>query len=109
MIMETVCPDCGGRGRKVKDACPECKGAGTVPYAKELKIKVPAGIDDGTRIRLAGEGMPGVGGGTNGDLYIFVTVREHKLYSRQGAGFVRADSGVDGLCRARRFGRNSGH
>ena len=85
MIMETVCPDCGGRGRKVKDACPECKGAGTVPYAKELKIKVPAGIDDGTRIRLAGEGMPGVGGGTNGDLYIFVTVREHKLYSRQGA------------------------
>lgn len=85
MIMETVCPDCGGRGRKVKDACPECKGAGTVPYTKELKIKVPAGIDDGTRIRLAGEGMPGVGGGTNGDLYIFVTVREHKLYSRQGA------------------------
>ena len=85
MIMETECPDCGGRGRKVKDACPECKGAGTVPYAKELKIKVPAGIDDGTRIRLAGEGMPGVGGGTNGDLYIFVTVREHKLYSRQGA------------------------
>ena len=80
-----TCPDCGGRGRKVKDACPECKGAGTVPYAKELKIKVPAGIDDGTRIRLAGEGMPGVGGGTNGDLYIFVTVREHKLYSRQGA------------------------
>ena len=85
MIMETVCPDCGGRGRKAKDACPECKGAGTVPYTKELKIKVPAGIDDGTRIRLAGEGMPGVGGGTNGDLYIFVTVREHKLYSRQGA------------------------
>ena len=85
MIMETVCPDCGGRGRKVKDACPECKGAGTVPYTKELKIKVPAGIDDGPRIRLAGEGMPGVGGGTNGDLYIFVTVREHKLYSRQGA------------------------
>lgn len=85
MIMETVCPDCGGRGRKVKDACPECKGAGTVPYTKELKIKVLAGIDDGTRIRLAGEGMPGVGGGTNGDLYIFVTVREHKLYSRQGA------------------------
>ena len=85
MIMETVCPDCGGRGRKAKDACPECKGAGTVPYTKELKIKVPAGIDDGTRIRLAGEGMPGVGSGTNGDLYIFVTVREHKLYSRQGA------------------------
>ena len=65
MIMETVCPDCGGRGRKAKDACPECKGAGTVPYTKELKIKVPAGIDDGTRIRLAGEGMPGVGSGTN--------------------------------------------
>ena len=85
MTIETACPDCGGRGRKAKDACPECKGAGTVPYTKELKIKVPAGIDDGTRIRLAGEGMPGVGGGTNGDLYIFVTVREHKLYSRQGA------------------------
>ena len=66
--MTVYATDCGGRGRKVKDACPECKGAGTVPYAKELKIKVPAGIDDGTRIRLAGEGMPGVGGGTNGDL-----------------------------------------
>lgn len=58
MIMETVCPDCGGRGRKVKDACPECKGAGTVPYAKELKIKVPAGIDDGTRIRLPAKACP---------------------------------------------------
>ncbi len=85
MIMETVCPDCGGRGRKVKEACPDCKGSGTVPFTKELKIKIPAGIDDGTRIRLSGEGMPGTGGGQNGDLYIFVTVREHKLYSRQGS------------------------
>ncbi len=85
MIMETVCPDCGGRGRKVKDACPECGGKGTVPFTKELKIKIPAGIEDGTRIRLAGEGMPGVGGGANGDLYIFVNVGEHKLYSREGA------------------------
>lgn len=85
MIMETVCPDCGGKGRKVKDACPECKGAGTVPYNRELKIKIPAGIDDGTRIRLSGEGLPGIGGGQNGDLYVFVSVKEHKLYSRQGA------------------------
>ncbi len=85
MIMETVCPDCGGRGRKVKDACPECGGKGSVPFTKELKIKIPAGIEDGTRIRLAGEGMPGVGGGANGDLYIFVNVGEHKLYSREGA------------------------
>lgn len=85
MIMETVCPDCGGKGKKVKEACPECKGAGTVPYKRELKIKIPAGIDDGTRIRLSGEGLPGISGGQNGDLYVFVSIKEHKLYSRQGA------------------------
>ncbi len=85
MIMETICPDCGGRGHKVKEACPNCRGTGTVPFTKELKIKIPTGIDDGTRIRLSGEGMPGTSGGQNGDLYIFVTIHEHKLYSRQGS------------------------
>ena len=88
MIMETVCPECGGRGRKLKDACPECRGEGTVPHTKELKIKIPAGIDDGTRIRLSGEGIPGTGGGHNGDLYVFVSIKPHKLYMREGADLL---------------------
>ena len=60
MIMETVCPDCHGSGRKVTDKCPDCNGNGYIKYKKELKIKIPAGIDDGTRIRVTGEGAAGI-------------------------------------------------
>jgi molecular chaperone DnaJ len=84
MIMETTCPDCRGSGRKVKDVCPECKGNGYIADKKELKIKIPCGVDDGTRIRIAGEGAAGIRGGRNGDLYVFVSVKGHKLYERQG-------------------------
>ncbi len=83
MIMDTPCPDCHGSGRKVTDACPACHGNGFVNFKKELKVKIPAGVDDGTRIRIAGEGAAGVRGGQNGDLYVFVSVRGHKLYERQ--------------------------
>ena len=90
MIMETVCPDCHGSGRKVTDKCPDCNGNGYIKYKKELKIKIPAGIDDGTRIRVTGEGAAGIRGGMNGDLYVFVNVKGHKLYERQGSDlFVR--------------------
>lgn len=84
MIMETVCPECRGSGRKAKDLCEDCGGNGFVKDKKELKIKIPAGVDDGTRIRVGGEGAAGVRGGSNGDLYVFVSVKGHKLYERQG-------------------------
>lgn len=84
MIMDTPCPDCHGSGRKVTDPCPDCHGNGFVNFKKELKVKIPAGVDDGTRIRIAGEGAAGIRGGQNGDLYVFISIRGHKLYERQG-------------------------
>ena len=84
MIMETVCPECGGYGYKAKDICSECNGKGKKSFTKELKIKIPAGVEDGTRIRLTGEGIPGINGGVNGDLYVFISIKEHKLYNREG-------------------------
>ena len=84
MIMDTPCPDCHGNGRKVTAPCPDCHGAGFINLKKELKVKIPAGVDDGTRIRIAGEGAAGLRGGNNGDLYVFISIRGHKLYERQG-------------------------
>lgn len=85
MFVETVCPDCNGQGRKVSEPCSQCRGNGAILYDKKLKIKIPAGVEDGSTIRLSGEGAAGVRGGRNGDLFIVVSVKEHKLYSRQGA------------------------
>ena len=84
MLMETVCPNCQGSGHKISDPCPDCHGNGFINYKKDLKIKIPAGVDDGTRIRLAGEGAAGIRGGQNGDLYVFINIKGHKLYERQG-------------------------
>ena len=84
MIMDTPCPDCHGTGRKVTDKCPDCHGNGFTNFKKELKVKIPAGVDDGTRIRIAEEGAAGLRGGQNGDLYVFISIRGHKLYERQG-------------------------
>lgn len=85
VVMESICQDCKGSGRKPKEECPECHGEGTIPFDREIKIKIPAGVDDGTRIRVAKEGMAGSRGGQQGDLYVFVNIKEHKLYHRQGA------------------------
>ncbi|MBR1648553.1 MAG: molecular chaperone DnaJ [Alphaproteobacteria bacterium] len=84
MIMENICPDCRGSGRKASEVCTDCHGNGFIKHKKELKIKIPAGVDDGTRIRVAGEGAAGIRGGKNGDLYVFVNVKAHKLYERRG-------------------------
>lgn len=84
MLMETVCPNCQGSGHKISDPCPDCHGNGFINYKKDLKIKIPAGVDGGTRIRLAGEGAAGIRGGQNGDLYVFINIKGHKLYERQG-------------------------
>jgi molecular chaperone DnaJ len=82
--MERTCPRCGGQGRYVKDPCRECDGAGRVRTTRTLQVKIPAGVEDGTRIRLAGEGDAGPRGGPRGDLYIFVSVRPHDIFERDG-------------------------
>jgi molecular chaperone DnaJ len=82
--IERTCPRCGGAGRVVTDPCRSCHGQGQVRRERTLSIKIPAGIDDGARIRLAGEGDAGLRGGPRGDLYLFVSVAPHELFERDG-------------------------
>ena len=82
--MERTCPRCGGRGQIIAKPCKTCRGVGQVEVDRELKVKIPAGVETGMRIRLAGEGEAGVRGGPKGDLYIFVEVAEHDLFERDG-------------------------
>ena len=77
-----VCPECGGTGQVIKDPCPECNGKGRKRINKKLEIKVPAGVDTGSRLRMSGEGDPGELGGPNGDLYIYINVRPHAIFVR---------------------------
>jgi molecular chaperone DnaJ len=82
--VETTCPRCGGAGRVVLDPCRSCGGQGQVRRERVLQVRVPAGVDDGSRIRLSGEGDVGARGGPRGDLYIFLSVRPHELFERDG-------------------------
>ena len=82
--MEQSCPTCGGRGSYVEKPCQECDGAGRVRKTRDLRVQIPAGVEDGMRIRLAGEGEAGARGGPKGDLYIFVSVGAHDLFERDG-------------------------
>ena len=82
--MERTCPDCGGEGRIIKDPCEDCGGTGRVVRERTLAVDIPAGIESGTRIRLAGEGEAGPRGGPEGDLYIFVQVEDHEIFERDG-------------------------
>lgn len=82
--MQQSCPHCGGRGRTVASPCGECHGHGRVERTKTLQVKVPAGVDNGDRIRLAGEGEAGPAGAPPGDLYVDIRVREHELFQRDG-------------------------
>ena len=82
--IERTCPRCGGSGRMVLDPCSECHGQGQTRVERTLGVRIPAGVDDGSRIRLAGEGDAGVNGGPRGDLYIFLSVRPHELFERDG-------------------------
>ena len=83
--IERTCPTCQGMGRTIKTPCRDCGGAGRTKRDKTLSVNVPAGIEDGTRIRLAGEGEMGMRGAPPGDLYIFLSVRPHRLFQREGA------------------------
>jgi molecular chaperone DnaJ len=82
--IERACPRCGGSGRMVLDPCEHCRGMGMVRQERTLSVRIPAGVDDGARIRLAGEGDAGDRGGPRGDLYIFISVRPHELFERDG-------------------------
>ena len=84
-VVEQDCPQCKGTGHMVKDACPDCKGKGFVKKQKTIKVKIPAGVEDGMRVRVQGGGEAGIRGGESGDLYVFVSVKGHKLYEREGA------------------------
>jgi len=84
------CPECEGTGEKVKDPCPGCRGEGRVLKQRTLTINVPAGVDDGARLRLTGEGNRGRAGGRAGDLYVFVSVAPHEHFRRDGFDVVLA-------------------
>lgn len=83
--IERTCPQCQGRGQTIKDPCPKCSGQGRTVQERSLSVNIPAGIDDGTRIRLANEGEAGMRGGPSGDLYIFLSVKPHEFFQRDGA------------------------
>jgi len=83
--IERTCPTCHGRGQTIDKPCTACHGQGRVEKERTLSVNIPAGVEDGTRIRLAGEGEAGMRGGPAGDLYIFLSVRPHRLFERDGA------------------------
>jgi len=79
-----TCPGCHGRGQSIKTPCRSCGGRGQIQKERQLAVKIPPGVEDGTRIRLAGEGDAGARGGPNGDLYLFLSVKPHQLFERDG-------------------------
>lgn len=83
--MEHTCSKCRGTGSVISNPCKECHGVGNVKQRKSLRIDIPAGVDNGSRLRLAGEGNAGTRGAASGDLYVFVTVKPHKFFLRNGA------------------------
>ena len=89
-LIERACPTCGGSGRVVKNPCKVCQGAGRVQRERTLNVTIPAGVEDGTRIRLSGEGEAGLRGAPAGDLYVDISIQPHEIFQRDGANiFVR--------------------
>ena len=84
-LIERTCPTCGGQGRVIRNPCRVCRGAGTQQRERTLQVSIPAGVEDGTRIRLQGEGEAGGAGAPNGDLYVHVAVRPHEMFQREQA------------------------
>ncbi|MDZ4134474.1 MAG: molecular chaperone DnaJ, partial [Paracoccaceae bacterium] len=82
--VERTCPTCNGMGQTIKNPCKVCGGAGRAEKERALAVNIPAGVETGTRIRLAGEGEAGLRGGPTGDLYIFIEVKEHTIFQRDG-------------------------
>jgi len=84
LTVARTCPHCGGEGELNRSPCPDCRGEGRVGREHLLRVKIPAGIEDGSQLRLAGEGEAGSRGGPPGDLYVVVHIREHPLFARRG-------------------------
>lgn len=87
-MVERSCPGCQGTGKTVKNPCRKCNGQGRAIEAKDLEINIPAGIEDGTRIRISGQGHAGLRGGPAGDLYVFVHIKPHDLFERNGDNII---------------------
>jgi molecular chaperone DnaJ len=83
--LERTCPNCQGRGQVISNPCPSCSGSGRVTRERALSVNIPPGVEDGTRIRLSGEGEAGIRGGPAGDLYIFLSIGGHPFFQREGA------------------------
>ena len=83
LTVQRTCPQCGGAGKVIKDPCTACDGAGRVRETKTISVKIPPGVDDGSRLRVAGEGEGGYNGGPAGDLYVFISVKEHAHFTRR--------------------------
>jgi molecular chaperone DnaJ len=83
--VERTCQTCQGRGQVISDPCSNCHGAGRITKERTLSVNIPSGVEDGTRIRLAGEGEAGLRGGPAGDLYIFLSIKPHEFFQRDGA------------------------
>ncbi|HKP35159.1 MAG TPA: molecular chaperone DnaJ [Sphingomicrobium sp.] len=87
-VVERGCPTCRGAGEVITDPCGNCHGEGRALTQRKLSVKIPAGVDEGTRIRVAGEGEAGVRGAASGDLYLFVHMKRHPIYSREGTTLI---------------------
>ena len=83
--VQQACPHCGGTGKQIKNPCSDCHGNGVKDKSRTLEVSIPAGVDEGDRVRLAGEGEAGGAGVQNGDLYVEVRVKQHNVFTRQGA------------------------
>jgi molecular chaperone DnaJ len=88
-VMRT-CPNCAGKGQIIRNPCKECRGQGRIEKEKSLEIKIPAGVETGSRLRVTGEGEAGVNGGPPGDLFVVLHVKEHEIFERQGANLYSA-------------------
>ena len=88
-VMRT-CPNCQGKGKIIKTPCKKCRGGGRVEREKTIELKIPAGVETGSRLRITGEGEAGVNGGPAGDLFVVIHVREHEHFERQGANLYSA-------------------
>jgi molecular chaperone DnaJ len=84
-MVEKTCTACNGTGHIIENSCKTCNGAGRINKPRNISVSIPAGIEDGAKIRLTGEGEAGIRGGKSGDLYIFVSIKPHKLFMREGS------------------------
>jgi molecular chaperone DnaJ len=82
--MSSICPHCQGAGRIIVDPCKSCNGAGRVKEKQRIKIRIPAGVDNGMRLKMSGYGDAGIGGAESGDLFVYIEVEEHETFRREG-------------------------